>query len=249
MKLVINEKYIKKYKTIGNYATISSLLILVLGLVFAFSKDMTRILYSYVALVVGFVLTQVGMYFVNRFGRNPRYDEVLTTAFEKLRHDYTFYVFSAPVPLLLSGPCGLWIVTPITATGTISYEDGKWKQRGSNALLRFMGQEGIGNPDKDLQEKEDNLRKYLSTHGIPADQQPPVKQVMVVMLKKTQVGEVSKAAVPIVELEEVKRFIRRVDREECATPLSPDAQARINTVLQTGQSAPQTLEGFEADKS
>lgn len=231
MKLVINEKYIKKHKTIGNVATFSSLMILALGLFFAFSRDMTRVIYSYVALVVGFVLTQVGMYYVNRFGRNPRHDEELTAAFEKIRDDYTFYVFSTPVPLLLSGPCRMWIVTPMTATGTISYENGKWRQKGGNALLRFMSQERIGDPEKDLQEKEQTLRNYLSSKGIPVEAQPEIQHVMVVITKKTELGDISGAPVPIVDLEEVKRYIRRVDREQCTAPLSEEQIARLTTAL------------------
>ena len=62
MKLVINEKLIKKNKTIGQITTFASLAVLAIGLVFAFGRDLTRILYSYIALIIGFVLSQVGMY-------------------------------------------------------------------------------------------------------------------------------------------------------------------------------------------
>jgi len=82
MKLVRNDQQIKRNKLIGNVMTFTSLGVLGLGLYFAFQRDMSQILYSYVCLIVGFLLTQIGLNFVNRYGRSPRYDEILGSAFE-----------------------------------------------------------------------------------------------------------------------------------------------------------------------
>ncbi|HOE34731.1 MAG: hypothetical protein GX415_07355 [Chloroflexi bacterium] len=231
MKLVINEKLIKKNKTIGQVTTFASLAVLAVGLVFAFGKDMTRILYSYVALIVGFVLSQVGMYFSTRFGRSPRFDELFTGVFEKLRHDYTFYVFSSPVPYLLLGPCAIWVPIPLTASGKISYENGKWKQQGGNFMMKVFGQEGIGRPVQEINANTAMIRKYLAEKGIPEEEQPPIKHIMVVLMKNTMIGEISEAPIPVVNLEDLKRSIRRVDRDECEAPLTEEQIARLTAAL------------------
>jgi hypothetical protein len=90
MKLVVNQPLIKQRKSLAQVMTFASLAVLGIGLFFAFQKDITKMYYSYIALVVGFVLSQVGMYFTTRFGRSPRFDEVITTSLEKLRQDYSF---------------------------------------------------------------------------------------------------------------------------------------------------------------
>lgn len=231
MKLVINEKTIKKNKLIGQVTTFASLAVLALGLVFAFSKDMTKILYSYIALIIGFVLSQVGMYFSTRFGRSPRFDELFKDAFEKLRHEYTFYVYSSPVPFLLLGPCSIWVPIPVTATGKISYENGKWKQHGGNFMMKIFGQDTLGKPLLEASSNEEALRKYLATCGIPKEEQPSIKHIMVILTKNTVVGEVGESPIPVVNLEDLKRSVRRVDRDECEVPLSEEQTARLTSAL------------------
>jgi len=234
MKLVRNEKHISRNKLIGRILTFTSLGILGLGLYFAFKKEMTLILYSYVCLIVGFILTQIGLNFVNRYGRSPRYDEVFGTAFQKLRHDYTYYVYTTPLPMLLLGPCRLWMPIPVNATGEISFVDGKWVHKTRNRIQKMMGQDSIGKPDREVAEASAALSKYLTEKGVPADLHPELKPIMVVYLKETQLGDVSKAPYPVVEMEDLKRYIRRMDREECADPISPETAEKLKQALANG---------------
>ena len=234
MKLVRNEKHISRNKLLGRILTFASLGVLGLGLYFAFKKDMTLILYSYICLIVGFILTQIGLNFVNRYGRSPRYDEIFGTAFEKLRHEYTYYVYSTPLPMLLMGPCRIWMPMPVNATGQLSYQDGKWVHKTRNRIQKMMGQDSVGRPDKEVAEASSALSKYLTEKGIPADMHPELKPIMVVYLKETQLGDVSKAPYPVVEMEDLKRYIRRMDREECADPISPETAAKLKVALANG---------------
>lgn len=234
MKLVRNEKHISRNKLIGRILTFSSLGILGLGLYFAFKKEMTLIIYSYICLIVGFILTQIGLNFVNRYGRSPRYDEIFGTAFEKLRHEYTYYVYSTPLPMLLMGPCRIWMPIPVNATGELSYQDGKWVHKTRNRIQKMMGQDSVGRPDKEVAEASAALSKYLTEKGIPTEMQPELKPIMVVYLKETQLGNVSKAPYPVVEMEDLKRYIRRMDREQCADPISPETAAKLKEALANG---------------
>jgi len=179
MKLVRNEKHISRNKLIGRILTFASLGVLGLGLYFAFKKEMTLILYSYICLIVGFLLTQIGLNFVNRYGRSPRYDEVFGSAFEKLRHEYTYYVYSTPVPMLLMGPCRIWMPIPVNATGEISFQNGKWVHKTRNRIQKLMGQDSVGRPDKEVAEASAMLNKFLTEKGIPADIHPELKPIMV----------------------------------------------------------------------
>ena len=244
MKLVRNEKHISRNKLIGRILTFASLGVLGLGLYFAFKKEMTLILYSYICLIVGFLLTQIGLNFVNRYGRSPRYDEVFGSAFEKLRHEYTYYVYSTPVPMLLMGPCRIWMPIPVNATGEISFQNGKWVHKTRNRIQKLMGQDSVGRPDKEVAEASSMLNKFLTEKGIPADIHPELKPIMVAYLKETQLGDVSTAPYPVVELEDLKRYIRRMDREECTDPISPEVAAKLQKALSNGIEE-QTTSGAE----
>lgn len=232
MKLVINEKYIKRNKLIGQITTFGSLAILAIGLMFAFSKEMSKILYSYGALIVGFILSQVGMSYTSRFGRSPRFDEIFSSMFEKLRHDYSFFVYSSPLPMVLIGPCGIWIPVPLQAAGKISYSDGKWRQQGGNFMMKLIGQEGLGKPEAEIKSNTEILQKYLQSQGIASEELPPIRHIMVVVLKSTELGDVTEAPIPVVHLTDLKRYIRREDRENCTTPLSEEQLGKLNEVME-----------------
>ena len=140
MKIVRNDKLIKRNKTIGNVASIAGIAILIFGLVMSFNADAVKTLISFIALIVGFVVSQLSTYFVTRFGRQPRYDEVIAENLSKLNDNYTFYVYSTPVPMVLVGPAAIWIPITLQAGGEIYY-DKKWKQRGGqvNAQIVWSG--------------------------------------------------------------------------------------------------------------
>ena len=92
----------------------------------------------------------------------------------------------------------------------------------------------IGKPDREVAEASAALSKYLTEKGVPADLHPELKPIMVVYLKETQLGDVSKAPYPVVEMEDLKRYIRRMDREECADPISPETAEKLKQALANG---------------
>ena len=97
--------------------------------------------------------------------------------------------------------------------------------------MKLFGQEGIGRP---MQEESANIaaiRKYLAQKGIPEDEQPEIKHILVVLMKNTIVGEISEAPIPVVNLEDLKRTIRREDRDVCEAPLTEEQLARLTSAL------------------
>lgn len=98
----------------------------------------------------------------------------------------------------------------------------------------MMGQDSVGKPDREVAEASAAFSKYLTEKGIPAEMHPELKPIMVVYLKETQLGDVSTAPYPVVEMEDLKRHIRRVDREECADPISPEMAAKLKAALANG---------------
>ena len=237
MKTIINQKLIDRNKKLSMVLFFASMAVLIFGAYLAWpgTADVSRTVYSWIALMIGFILTRISIYFTARFGQTPRYDEVVGQVIEKLRSEYTYFVYSTPVPMLLLGPCRLWLPILVTSSGTINYVDGKWKHTGVNFLKRFMGQESIADPEKDASEAIAAIQKQLILQGIPLEEQPQIQPILIVMMKNTFIGEIKDAPYPVVLINDFKRLIRKMDRENCTNPLSPERTEKVTDALIAGK--------------
>ncbi len=227
MKNEINVTLINRNKKIGNILTILGAAILIGGLILNIRPDPTRTLLSLVALIVGFIIAQISSYYVSKFVRNPRFDEILAENLSKLNNNYTFFVYSSPIPMLLTGPHGIWIPIPITASGEIYY-DGKWKQRGGNFFLKMFGQETLGKPEREIEDRVGQLRRLLE-ENVDESQIPPIRSILISLHPKAAIGNVEDAPTPIVTVDALRRTIRKIDRKE--EEVSQETLDKINEIV------------------
>lgn len=214
MKVITNQKLIKRYNRLGKYLTIISLFVLGGGLVASFTPN--YITWAFFALIAGFILSQLGIYFGSRWGRSPRPDERLTNALKGLADNYVLYHYVTDVAHLLIGPAGNWVLLPYPQAGVITYDEKKnrWKQKGGNLYMKIFAQEGLGRPDQDINAALKDARNYLvrATEG----QEKPIQAVLVFTNPKAQV-EAENAPFPAVSAEKLKDFIRRKAKENPAS--------------------------------
>ena len=207
MRIISNEKLIKRNKKIGQITTIASLAILIAGLVASFTPEYLS--WSFVALVGGFILSQVGIYFGNRWGRSPRNDERITAALKGLGDQYSLYHYTSPVPHLLVGPAGVLILLPFYQGGTITYDSDKkrWRQKGGNLYLKFFGQESLGRPDLEASTNITDLQNWMSKK-FPGQTMPTPEVILIFTNPKADL-QVEGAPIPTMMEDKVKDFIRR----------------------------------------
>jgi hypothetical protein len=228
MKQITNDKLITRNKKIGNITSILGIAILIGGLILNINPDPTRTILSLGALIVGFVIAQISTFFVTRFGRSPRFDEIIASNLSKLNNEYTFFVYTSPVPMLLTSPHGIWLPVPVSVGGEIYY-DGKWRQKGGNVMLKIFGQENLSKPEKDVAAREAQIRKFLEDN-LGMDSIPPINNVLVSLHPKAIIGNVEDAPTPIVEVEALRRTIRKVDRKR-EEEISPELLNKINDLF------------------
>ena len=226
MKIVSNEKLITRNKKIGQYTTIASLLVLAGGLYLSFQQNTSMIYVSLAALVLGFTLSQVGIHFGNRYGRSPRPDEVITASLKGLEDKYTLYHYSAPVPHLLLGPSGAWVLIPYNQAGTITYTKGRWHQKGGNFYLKVFAGDSLGRPDYEIDSQIERMKKALSKKFSENDF-PVIHPALVFTNPKADV-EVEDAPVPTLAASKLKDFIRKKSKE---TPFAPEQLDGLNDWL------------------
>jgi hypothetical protein len=216
MKIVSNEPLIRRNKRLGQYAMFGGLAVLAVGLVLSFQNNSSLLVYSYVSLLIGVVLSQVGIYFSNRWGRSPRPDALIAQGLKGLDDRYTLLNFSSPVSYLLLGPAGVWILIPYHQKGKITYENGRWRQKGGNFYMKIFAQEGIGRPDLEVTHQVNELTKGLSS-ALTEDQRPPINTALVFMNDKAEI-EADQAPCPTLKLSKLKEFIRKKAKENAFPP-------------------------------
>jgi hypothetical protein len=214
MKIIKNEKLIKRNATIGNWTSLGALVILAGGMYISFKRT-DLFVYSLLALLVGFTLTQIGMYMGNKFGRSPRPDEKLDAGLKGLPNDFVMYHYTTPASHLLVGPAGVWIVMPYHQRGQVAYKKNRWRMSGGGFLqnyMRIFGQEGLGRPDIEMDGEIRSLQKYLGKK-IDESEIPEINALMVFTADDVEIdGEGS--PVPALKLKQLKDFIRQKAKEK-----------------------------------
>jgi hypothetical protein len=165
----VNTPVVKRNGRIAAITLFSGLAVLVVGMVFSFAPGEETTLsftVSMVALLLGFLLSQVGIFYLNRYGRKPRPFEILSNALKGLDSRYRMFHYYKPTPHLLVGPSGVWVLLPQYQSGTVQYNKGRWRQKwgGPFALyMRIFAQEGLGRPELEVTAERDNVQRFLSS--------------------------------------------------------------------------------------
>lgn len=229
MNVLTHEKAIRRNAKIGQYTSLAALLILAGGMYVSFVYP-TQLYISFISLTVGFVLSQVGIYFGNRWGRRPRVDERITAALKGLTKDYTLYNFLTPVNHLLVGPAGVWIIEAYYQRGTITYEKNKWKQKGGGVLLGYLkifAQEGLGRPDFEVKADTDSLTAAFKKALGDEQEIPPINAALVFTDARAEI-KADDAPIPTIKLEQLKETIRKAAKQN---PFPATEIKRITAVL------------------
>lgn len=235
MKIVKDEKKIRRNSVLGQVTSLGGLAILAGGMFISF-RNPDKIGLAWLALLVGFSLSQVGIFFGNRWGRRPRPDEHLDSALKGMDDRHTLYHYMAATSHLLIGPSGIWVILPRHQVGKITYEKGRFKQKGGGFLqryLRIFAQEGLGRPDLELEGEMDSLRRFLKKK-LPDQELPDFQGVMVFTNEKAEL-DVNGAPILVVSAKKLKELIRKKSKEK---PLSPTLQQAIQDILPGGQTNP-----------
>ncbi len=227
MKVVTNTKLIKRNAKIGQYTSIGALVVLGIGLFISF-KMPAKFIYSLGALLLGFFMSQIGMYYGNRWGRSPRPDELIDKGLKGLGREFTVYHYVTAASHLLVGPAGVWTLMPYYQSGTIVYEKKRWKSRGGGFLqsyLRLFGQENIGRPEIESETEIEATKRYLTKILPEGSEVPPVKALLLFTSPKAEL-KVEDAPLPSITPKDLKDFMREKSKEE------PIGDLLLDTLLQ-----------------
>jgi hypothetical protein len=227
MKIIKDEKKIQRNSKIGAYTSLGALIVLGLGMYVSFAYP-EQFYISLGALAIGFFLSQVGIYFGNRWGRKPRIDELIDANLKGLPGDHTLYHYNTTTAHLLVGQAGVWVLMPYYQRGKIVYETNRWKQKGGGFLLsylKFFAQEGLGRPDLEVPAEIENLKEAL-TKSL-GDNLPPIHAALIFTDDRAEIAA-DNAPYPTLAIKKLKDHLRGVIKDN---PLPKEMIAKIKDAL------------------
>jgi hypothetical protein len=229
MRVITNNKIISRNRKIGQITTFASLIILGFGLYLTFTSP-SMLNYSFLSLIVGFILSQIGIYYASRYGRSPRPDERLNAILKGLDNNYYLYHYMSPISHLLVGPAGIWAILPYSQKGTITYDShrGRWRQKGGSSYFKIFTQEGLGRPDIDARSSQESIERFLKKN-LNEENIPPVHTLLVFTDNGASI-QVEDAPVPTLASDKMKEYIRKQVKSE---PLPVEQMKLVQSLLPT----------------
>ncbi len=209
MRIIKNEKLIVRNGKIGQWLSLAALVVLGIGMYISFAKP-ELFTYSIICLVVGFIMTQVGMYMGSRWGKSPRPDEKLDAGLKGLHSEFNIYHYSSPVSHLLVGPSGIWILLPYHQRGKVSFEKNRWKMKGGGFLqnyMRIFGQENLGRPELDAENEVKTLQKFFAKNMDESDI-PEIKPILVFTADEVEL-DAGDSPIAAMKMKQLKEFLRQ----------------------------------------
>jgi len=209
MRIIRNEKLIKRNGKIGQWSSLAGLAVLAGGFYLSIRQP-ERSGLTLAALLVGFLFTQMSSHFATRFGRSPRPDERLDTGLKGLPGDFVLYHYATPASHLLVGPAGIWVLLPYHLRGTVTLKNNRWRLSGGGFLqsyLRIFGQQGLGNPSATAAAEVGATEKYLE-RKLPGVKRPETGALVVFTEEDIEL-DVETGPVQVLKVRQLKELMRR----------------------------------------
>ena len=207
MVIIRDDERIAKLKTRSQRVSLIGFVFLLGGFVAVFIDVQNLLIIQTVALLVGFGLSQYGIYMQHRYGRSPRPDEVLDDAIKSVARDGRMYHYVLPAPHVLLTKAGPIVFVLKYQVGNITAYGDKWKQTGIG-FRRFFGQEGLGNPAREA----DTMLKALATYiqkQAPELDELPIAAMIVFTTKDIKNLDVAESSIPAMHFSKIKGFMRQ----------------------------------------
>lgn len=225
MRIYKNEAYIANRAAWGKRLFWLALGILLAGMISTFSLQQYPLL-PLLALLLGFILAQVGTYYLNRFVRPDRPDVSLTAALKGFSDNFAVYHYLAPAAHILLAPEGCYVFTVKLQDGKIVIRNGRgFEPLTLGRILTFFGRESVGDVSREARAEANALARHIAKH-LP-DTQVEITPVVVFAHPKAQL-EVESSDVAVLHAKQLKDWLRGPGRVK---GLAAQARAQLVALL------------------
>jgi hypothetical protein len=244
MQIYRNDPFIQRRAKLGRYANFGGMGILLFGLIVNLSMRTEGLLLSMLALIVGFALYQVGMYFTLRYGRPDRPDQILVKALKGFDHRYHLFQFTSPAGNVLVTPNACLVFSIKMQGKVIQYRGGKWKHTlGRQKFFLWLAGDSLGNPSREAQGEAETLLRYVAKK-LP-DVEVPVQPVIVFGNATAEV-DAGDCPMPALHYKKLKDWLRGPGK---SGSLKPEARDQLIGLLSPPSAVVETAEDEESSEN
>jgi hypothetical protein len=214
MRIVSNDKLIRRNTAIGKYSLWIGTALLVGALVinllaFTRPQDVSLITYVIAAFFVGFTLTNVGTLFNNRWGRRP--DRGLSEALKGLDDRFTLYNYRLGAPHVLAGPSGVIVLHPKYQIGPVIYDGKRWQNPGARRMMfGLFNPDPLGNPVAETAGEVDAFNRFIKKQAPGLEVAP---QALIVFLNPRAEVDAKDSIIPALHIKQLKEYIRKLPKD------------------------------------
>ncbi len=218
MRIVTNEKLIRRNVAIGKYSLWAGTALLVGALVInllAFTRpnDTSFITYVIAAFFVGFTLTNIGTLYNNRWGRRP--DRGLSEALKGLDDKFTLYNYRLGAPHVLAGPSGIIILHPKFQIGPVIYDGKRWQNPGARRMMfGLFNPDPLGNPVAETAGELEAFNRFIQKR---TPDLKVVPQALIVFLSARAEVEAKDSAILALHVKQLKDYVRKLPKDLALT--------------------------------
>ncbi|OQY45828.1 MAG: hypothetical protein B6242_09310 [Anaerolineaceae bacterium 4572_78] len=223
MKIITNEPFIAKRKKIANILMPLALLFLGGGFflnLYTLQTPQREVnpMYFYIimgSLIVGLMLSSISSGLINRWVKEPRADQVLTTVLKGFSKKFTLFNYVIRPPHIMVGQNKIFVVICKPQNGEVSVTNNKWKWKFSFwRLLRFFAIEPLGNPTYEAKSHVQELVNFLREHFTEEELSPMIIEPVIVFTDASITLTVNDSDIPALTGKELKQFIRQSGKEK-----------------------------------
>lgn len=210
MQQFSNSRLIHRNGRVGRILMFSGLGITIVAAALVF-WDPNLVMLALIAMLIGGLFSQIGTALFNRFGREPRMDQVLDASLKGLDDRYATFHYLLGSDHVLVAPEGIFALIPRWEKGEVRYQDGSWyhtKPRGRFSLwnrervLRGFEKEAA----RELKALDKSLERNLG------DANELNTNAIVVFIAGDTVLDVDSAPVLAIHRKKLKDLIRSLER-------------------------------------
>ncbi len=236
MQIVRNDRRINLLRSVGQYASLAGLVVLMGGLIISFVRPLwTGPLVASMSL--GFLLSIIGGFYADRYAGPLARHKTLAEVLKGLdyRHALIQYLLPADHVLLEPGGCTCFVVKPQGGTVTYDAEKDRWEHQQRGKFFRqLVGQEALGRPHVEGEEEIERLRRHLRQE-MGEEPQVPIRAVIVFVNEEVEV-RADQAPLPTFYRKKVKDWLRGPGALE---PLPDDVRESLAVALGVAENGAQ----------
>ena len=209
MRQYMNQRKVKLYNKLSQAMILIGLILLIGALVLSFTHPETMNLLL-IGVIVGTLVSQAGLALNNRWGRQPRIDQIFDGSLKGLDNRYAIFHYKLGTSHALICPAGVYALIPRQDDGEITYSEGKWwEQVRKRGLFRRSGRKRL-NRIEDHAKAQARIMQQSIQKALP-ETDISVRPILV-FISKDALVKVDHAPVLTVHIKKLKSVVRRLPK-------------------------------------